>query len=477
MKMLRHIILPLAGLLAALLTLNAQGQQARPNHPPAVATIVTPKNPTQFGNPLPGLTSTEEMNFTAGQAQFKVFDGPADGLGPIFNAQSCVACHSQPLTSSNPSITPVAGDPSFVRGITIGGASAITEIRAGKLNADGSFNPLANEDGTLVHLSSLTPQSAYQSGGTGYDTVPSQETVPLDATIVAHRKTNQIFGAGLIEAIPDATITANVHNPAVDGVTGRPAVLSDPVTTAIAASGVGPANFVGRFGWKNQEATLLAFSGDAYLNEVGVTNRFFTTDLAPDGNQAALVAAEPLGYSLATPDTPTTQLTPTTLQDLPANPALPESPSNKDDIARFTDFMEFLAPPPVLPLTQQSMQGQELFQSINCVACHTPSMKTGPSSVSPALAFKNVPLYSDLLLHHMGSLGDGIAQAAAQPDEMRTAPLWGLRARAPYLHDGRASTVFEAIRLHDGEALTIRKRFMALPDSSQQAIIAFLNSI
>jgi CxxC motif-containing protein (DUF1111 family) len=103
-------------------------------------------------------------------------------------------------------------------------------------------------------------------------------------------------------------------------------------------------------------------------------------------------------------------------------------------------------------------------------------MQTGASAVF-ALKFKNVPLYSDLLLHDMGSLSDGIAQAAARPNELRTAPLWGLRARSPYLHDGRASSILEAIRLHDGEALIIRDRFLALPTSGQSAVVAFLNSI
>jgi CxxC motif-containing protein (DUF1111 family) len=454
-----RILLAIAGLLGALLWLTSIAHaQQRPNHPPAVTTPKAPSNPAQFGDPLPGLSTAEGTNFTVGQAQFEVFDGPADGLGPIFNAQSCVACHTQPSTSTTPTVTPPNGsNPGVVSGITPGGASAITEIRAGTLDANGNFNSLTNEDGTLFHLASLTPAS--------------QETVPPDATIVAHRKTNQLFGAGLIEAIPDATIEANVHKPPIDGVGGRAAVLSDPVTKAIGT------NFVGRFGWKCQETTLLAFSADAYLNEMGITNRFFTTDLAPDGNQAILLAAEPLGYSLTTPNSPTTQLTPTTLQDLPSNPALPESATNKDDIARFTDFMELLAPPPVLPLTAQAIQGQQLFTQINCVACHKASMQTGPSSVTPSLAFKPVPLYSDLLLHQMGSLADGIAQADAQPSEMRTAPLWGLRARAPYLHDGRAQTILEAILLHDGEALVIRNRFAALSDSEQQAIIAFLNSI
>ena len=104
-------------------------------------------------------------------------------------------------------------------------------------------------------------------------------------------------------------------------------------------------------------------------------------------------------------------------------------------------------------------------------------MQTGPSTVSAALAFQNVPLYSDLLLHRMGALADGIAQAAAQPDEMRTAPLWGLRARSPFLHDGRASTILQAILMHDGEARTIRDRFANLSEVQKNAIIAFLESI
>jgi CxxC motif-containing protein (DUF1111 family) len=162
---------------------------------------------------------------------------------------------------------------------------------------------------------------------------------------------------------------------------------------------------------------------------------------------------------------------------LPANPALPESPTNKDDIAEFTDFMELLGPPPTVPFTQQAMIGQQIFTGINCVACHKASMQSGPSNVSTSLAFQNVPLYSDLLLHHMGNLGDGIAQADAQPDEIRTAPLWGLRARSPFLHDGRASTIDAAIRLHDGEAKTVRNRYIQLTPSQQQAVLAFLNSI
>lgn len=402
--------------------------KARPNHPKAPIPMPTPFI-TGFGGLLAGVTADEKAAWIAGLQQFQVVDGPADGLGPIFNNQSCVSCHSQPVAAG---------------AITPGGASAVLETRFGKLT-NGQFDPLTSEGGTLLHQMALVPFA--------------QDNIPADANVVASRKTTPTFGMGLIEAIPDAAIEANAHHPPVDGVTGRAAILTDSVTQLVGG------NVVGRFGWKCQESTLLAFSADAELNEMGVTNRFFTTDIAPGGNQATLIQAEPDG------------VTPTTLQDLPANPALPESPTNKDDIARFTDFLQLNAPPPVVPLTPQAQRGQALFAAVNCIACHKPSMQTGPSTVSAALAFQNVPLYSDLLLHRMGALADGIAQAAAQPDEMRTAPLWGLRARSPFLHDGRASTILQAILMHDGEARTIRDRFVNLSEVQKNAIIAFLESI
>jgi CxxC motif-containing protein (DUF1111 family) len=191
----------------------------------------------------------------------------------------------------------------------------------------------------------------------------------------------------------------------------------------------------------------------------------FTADISPDGNQAALLAVEPslTGYAF------------NQLQDLP-NGGPPQTDGFTSDIDEFADFMRMLANPPTVALTQSAQQGQKIFTQINCVACHKAQMTTGPSSI-PALNFKPVPLYSDLLLHDMGSLGDGIAQAAATMTQMRTQPLWGLRARAPYLHDGRASTIIEAIQLHDGEAAIVRNRFLALSPQEQQELVDFLNSI
>ncbi len=425
--MLKLIILCRAGLgtSLSLLTLTsslvAQTLRPRPGHPPAISSIQQPHTPPQFGDPLNGLTTQQVTDFFLGQAQFNEPESVSDGLGPIFNAQSCNACHTQP----------------FVSGVaTSGGASAVTETRFG--NAKGTFD--------LLHQASIVPQV--------------QDIVPPDSIIVAHRKTTPLFGLGLVEAIPDNTISQNVHATPIDGVTGRAAIVTDPVSHT---------SRVGRFGWKCQQATLVAFSGDAYTNEMGIANRVFLLDFAPH---------IPNGQSILESVNNSNGFASTGLnQDPPEDPTRPFDPiTNKDDVQRFADFMQTLAPPPTLPLSIQAIVGQNLFTRINCVACHKPSMQTGASAVI-ALKFKNVPLYSDLLLHDMGSLSDGIAQAAARPNELRTAPLWGLRARSPYLHDGRASSILEAITLHDGEARIIRDRFLALPTSGQSAIVAFLNSI
>ena len=401
----------------------------RPGHPPAISSIQQPHTPNYlFGDPIPGLTKQQALDFSNGQAQFNGPEGVADGLGPIFNAQSCNACHTQPLKTG--------GVP------TSGGASAVTETRFG--TSDGIFD--------LLHQACITPVV--------------QDIVPPTATIVAHRKTTPLFGLGLMEAIPDDKIKENVHTPPVDGVKGKAAVVTDPANSTTG-------NKVGRFGWKCQQATIDAFSGDAYANEMGIANRVFPLDFAPHitgGHDVLVTVNKSNGFLNSGPVPPLNQ-------DPPEDPTRRFDPvNNKDDVQRFADFMRTLAPPPVLPLSNQAFKGQQLFASVNCVACHKPSMGTGQSSIG-SLNFKNVPLYSDLLLHDMGSLGDGIAQAAAGPNEMRTAPLWGLRARTPYLHDGRASTILEAITLHDGEARIIRDRFLSLSTDNQQAIIAFLNSI
>jgi CxxC motif-containing protein (DUF1111 family) len=363
-----------------------------------------------FGDPLPGLTAAELAAFNAGKAAFSEADDLDSGLGPTFNNVSCVACHA-------------SGAP--------GGAGSITVTRFGRTVA-GQFDPLTALGGSLLQSQAINPAC--------------QEVVPSVANTIAHRLTTPLFGLGLIEAIPDATIVKNAnHPPEPDGVKGRAASVFDVA---------GNAQRIGRFGWKAQQATLRAFAGDAYLNEIGITNPLFPQENAPNGNAALLAQF-----------------------DAVADPEDAVDPSDgKADIDRFADFMRFIAP--LLPQapTASSREGKAIFQTLRCTACHTPSMTTGPSPTA-ALNFKDVPLYSDLLLHDMGPLGDGIAQGAAGPTEMRTAPLWGLRVRNPYLHDGRAATVDAAIRLHEGEGRSVRDRYTQLSPAKRQALLDFLNSL
>lgn len=366
-------------------------------------------NGTQFGDPLVGLSAAEQGAFLAGRDEFESIETAEDGLGPIFNNNSCAVCHSAPLS---------------------GGASTITETRFG--HADhGRFDPLTALGGSLLQQFATDPIAL--------------ERVPAEANVVAKRLTTPLFGAGLIEAIPDEAIAANAARRQADGISGRAARVLDPVSGTMR---------IGRFGWKAQHASLLGFAADAYLNEMGITSRLFPIENAPNGNQALLAQV----------------ITTTGIND-PVDPA-----TGRSDIDASTDFMRLLGPPPPVTLSASALAGQRTFEQIGCSACHLPTMTTGPSPIG-ALAHKTVVLYSDLLLHDMGALGDGIAQAGAGTREMRTAPLWGLRARSLLLHDGRAATVGAAILAHAGEASAARDRYRQLDARETRELLAFLGSI
>lgn len=346
------------------------GPLAPPQRPvPMPRAFPAPSGPLHPGDPLPGLNPGELALFGEGLDEFENIETAEGGLGPIFNNLSCVACHNSGGT---------------------GGASAIMVTRFGR-SAGGKFNSLDALGGSLLRDKAIAPSAL--------------ESIPAEANVVANRQSTALFGAGLIEAIPDAAIRRNAMRPVIDGIRGKAAMVID------VASGTPR---VGRFGWKSQQATLLSFSGDAYLNEMGITNRLFPKENAPNGDLALLAA-----------------------HDMVADPEDTANPeTGRSDIDAAADFMRLLAPLQPLPPTASINSGRQIFQQINCAVCHMPSMVTGPNMIR-ALDRKPVFLYSDLLLHDMGSLGDGIAQAAAGPKEFRTAPLWGLRASAPYLHDGR----------------------------------------
>jgi len=402
-----------AALLAGATFAAAQVRLDALSPPPGTRTRPAPVNPAgtapRLGDPLPGLTPAQFAAFTDGLDEFTSVETPETGLGPIFNGASCVQCHNGPAP---------------------GGGSPVRVTRFGRL-VNGVFDPLAEQGGSLLQRFAIDPLV--------------RETIPRDANVIADRLSTPLFGAGLIEAIPDATILANAMRRKSDGILGRAALVTDVATGT---------QRVGRFGWKAQQATLLAFSGDAYLNEMGITNRFFPQENAPNGDRARLAAFDLVAD----------------IEDA-VDPA-----TGRGDIDGAADFMRLLAPPARLPSTGSADAGEALFAQIGCAACHQPAMQTGPSPIA-ALDRKTVALYSDLLLHDMGALGDGIAQAAAGTREMRTAPLWGLRARTPFLHDGRATTLDAAIRAHDGEAARVRDRYVRLVPEQQRQLRDFLGTL
>ncbi len=268
-----------------------------------------------------------------------------------------------------------------------------------------------------------------------------------EPNVIARRLPIPVFGAGLVEAIPDEVIAAleDPDDRDGDGISGRAAWITDVVT--------GRAR-VGRFGWKSQHATLLAFSADAYRNEMGITNDLFPDEVA--------LGIEPELLALCSPPRKG-------LEDVR------DRRTGLRGIDNFENFMRLLAPVPRGLGNDLTHEGERIFRSIGCATCHVPTLRTGRSA-NPVFDRKAVDLYSDLLLHDVGS-GDGIEQASAGTNEIRTPALWGLRLRRPFLHDGSAATVDEAIRRHRGEATAVTERYSASSEEQRHALLAFLRSL
>ncbi len=384
--------------------------------PIAPAPVSAQAGATRFGGPLPGLLPAEFQRFRIGLDDFVEVETAEEGLGPSFNAASCAVCHNVPA---------------------IGGVSLVSEVRAAYRDPEGNIRPLIGNDGleldTLYHLFS-TPNHG------------CQPAMPAEANIIARRIPIPVFGAGLIEAIADETLLAleDPDDRDGDGISGRAAVVTD--------AGTGERRG-GRFGWKAQHATLRTFSADAYRNEMGITNEIFATELVNGVSADAVRRCDP------TRD-------PEDLRDRRSGLAA---------IDNFEAFLKFLAPPPPAPVSDAARAGQPLFGALGCAACHVPVLQTAPSR-HPLFDRKPVPLFSDLLLHDVGT-GDSIPQGAALPNEIRTPALWGLRARRPFLHDGSASTPEEAILRHGVEARSSRDRFEALTPPARTVLLAFLDSL
>ena len=363
-----------------------------------------------FGEALAGLDAEELERFEEGLDEFSEVETPEEGLGPVFNDASCATCH-------------LAG--------AIGGGSEILETRFGRMGDDGLFDSMPQFGGGLI-----------QKNGIGIADLCEylSEIVPAEATIIADRRTTPLFGLGLVDATPDSTFyalaTAQKFHP--DGIKGVVSVVPRIATGR---------NAVGKFGWKAQVPSLFQFSGDAYLNEMGVTNPEFPDENCPGGD----------------------------CDSLSCNP-LPGMNDDGSGVEGFHDFMTFLAPPPRGPITGSALAGDLIFRGLGCAGCHQPTLRTGPSPEAALNKVSYAP-FSDFLLHDMGALGDGITQNKATGTRMRTAPLWGLRKITRFLHDGRATTYEQAILAHDGQGKKARDRFAALPGWKKTLLYAFLGSL
>jgi CxxC motif-containing protein (DUF1111 family) len=375
-----------------------------------------------------GIAQPTGDTYALDQTKFEQDHDASTGLGPVFNARACADCHQNPVS---------------------GGSSQFTEIRAGHLDKDGNFVaatvPINDGASTIAKRSIINDRALIPQ---------AQEHIPDTENIRALRAALNTLGDGFVEAIDDNTLRSiaqrqiELSNGRIHGEAVEVPVLEAPGQSRI-----------GRFGWKDQHSSLLSFIGDAYLNEMGVTNRLRPKDVTTIGK--------------ITPDP----------EDVPDNLGLA-------DIDHFAQFIRGTKVPPrdgALAATPVSQAGEKIFETIGCATCHVSAIVTAPPGTSinggaftvpEALGNKIIHPYGDFLLHDIGT-GDGIVQNPPEDtaNKLRTVPLWGLRMHPRHLHDLKSLTLEDAIERHGGEAEQERDRFRRLSAAEKQALFTFLNSL
>jgi CxxC motif-containing protein (DUF1111 family) len=412
-----------------------------------------PEAPDGFDDKSNG--TVDDATHQIDQERFDEFETVQDGLGPLYNAQSCRECHQDPKS---------------------GGASQNTELRVGHLGPDHRFQnpkiPIARGSEiitgrSLVNDRAICPNEFFPN-------IEIHERVPQSETIRTTRISLNLLGDGFVEAVADQTLIALSRKQCRDSngaLCGQ--LLRVPIVEAPGQTGIG------RFGWKNQHASLLSFSGDAYLNEMGITSRLFPEEV-------------------------------TNLCNTVAEPNSVAGPDGLDDVDHFVRFIRATKVPPrdtVLAQTPKAKRGAALFTRIGCAACHVPTLRTAPAGtkinggtfqIPDALGGKTFHPYSDFLLHNVGT-GDGIVMSMeehygrnsyktawkgfsmerlqATANKVRTAPLWGVRLRTRLMHDGASVTFADAIRRHRGEASEASRNFQELSGADREALLDFLRSL
>jgi CxxC motif-containing protein (DUF1111 family) len=409
--------------------------------------------PTGFDNKSNGMV--DEATFQGDLMAFDDVELVTDGLGPLYNAQSCRECHQNP---------------------TSGGASQVTELRVGHLDDDGHFRnpeiPIARGLEIITGRSLVNDRAICPSGD--FPTTEIQERVPVAENVRTLRLSLNLLGDGFVEAVADHTLVELARKQCASShgkICGQ--VLYVPIVEAPGETGVG------RFGWKNQQASLLSFSGDAYLNEMGITNRLFPDEITKLCNTAPEPNSGP-------------------------------APDGIDDIDRFARFMRATKAPArdaVLAETAKAMRGSKVFDQIGCSSCHVRSLVTAPAgtkinggtfTIPDALGLKIFHPFSDFLLHNIGT-GDGIVMAWQEHygrsmyrykwkelsedafqktrNKLRTAPLWGVRLRPRLMHDAASLTFRDAILRHRGEAIEAKIKYEFRSHADREALFEFLRSL
>lgn len=380
-----------------------------------------PEPETVLAEPLPGLTPSQQATHLAGDEEFARIFSPADGLGPLFVATSCEGCH--------------IGDGK--------GHPVTTLTRFGRYDG-ASFDPMPAHGGPQLQHRSIP----------GYPA----ETIPAEATGVTRLMPPAVTGLGFLEAVDDATLLAlaDPDDADGDGISGVPNWIAAPDFLTPEPNRIAQhERYIGRFGKKASALNLTHQTAGAYLQDMGVT-----TDLLPE-------------------DTHNTQA------GVFTGDTAPDPEVSSDVLKNVVFYVRTLKAPPRRDADNPDVRaGEARFAEIGCAGCHVPALTTGTSDIE-ALSQKTFYPYTDLLLHDMGpDLDDGYTEGSALTSEWRTAPLWGLGLAADsqggqtfFLHDGRATTLRDAIGFHGGEAAASRAAFDQLSPEAQEQLIAFLESL
>jgi CxxC motif-containing protein (DUF1111 family) len=443
----------LTGMALAQTDPGVRGGAAAAGGPVASVSANNPVGSLAFFNDA--LTTFKEVDSVSGTIE------AGNGLGPRFNSRSCAFCHAQPAVggsspATNPQVTDAAADgarntiPSFI--------SSTGPVREARFpfffDQFGNPNPNA-PNGGVEDLFTITGRT-----DAGACNIPQPSFAQAVATNnVIFRIPTPTFGAGLMENIDDSTLLANA------------AASNGSFGTSGAFNHNGNDGTISRFGWKAQNKSLLIFSGEAYNVEQGVSNEAFPTERPLPGEDQ-------------------------TGSGLPSNCRIngtPEDHTNfnttnlgtSSDIVKFSIFMRMTAAPTpsaTVPGGATSINnGRSLFSAIGCASCHTASLKTAASAITPGLGSTSANLFSDIEVHHMGTgLADNVGQGGAGGDQFRSAPLWGVGQRIFFLHDGRTKNLLTAIEAHEGngsEANNVEANFNSLTASQVQDLLNFLRSL